>query len=197
MLVVTPVNVFRDPAAIELHPTVRRAAQLLIDADIPIIFVGSSVVREPEHIQRELGIVHPYLSDGGATLHIPYGYFGDGHAGSGTDWEMMTFVARDFGVEPPRGLEFLLHAYRIHRLDIVTIGFGVRSSDRFVLEHVDVPVIVRNRNIDQNQLKTAFPDAFVTTREGPPGWGEAILGGLAYEADEASMMGLCESLIPH
>jgi hypothetical protein len=197
ILVVTPVNVFRDPAAPELHPTVRRAAQLLIDADIPIIFIASSVVREPEHLQRELGIVHPYLSDGGTTLHIPYGYFGGGYAGAGTDWEMMTFVARGFGVEPPSGLQFLLQTYRIHRSDIVTIGFGVTSSDRFVLEHVDVPVIVRNRNIGQNQLQTSFPDAFVTHFEGPLGWGEAILGGLAYESDETGMMGSRGPIVPH
>jgi predicted mannosyl-3-phosphoglycerate phosphatase (HAD superfamily) len=188
MLVVTPVNAFRDPAATELHPAVRRAAQLLIDADIPIIFVASSVVREPEHIQRELGIVHPYLAGGGSTVHIPYGYFGGGYPGTGTDWEMMTFVARRLGVAPPSGLQFLLQIYRIHRPDIVTIGFAVTSSDRFVLECVDVPVIVRNRGTSQNQLQTSFPEAFVTHLEGPLGWGEAILGGLAYEADESRMM---------
>ena len=181
ILVVTPVNVFRDPASRELHPTVRQAAQVLIDADIPIIFVAPSAVREPERIQRELGIMEPYLSEGGATLHIPYGYFGGGYAGSETDWEMMTFVARGFGVEPPSGLQFLLQTYRMRRSDIVTVGLGVTSSDRFVLEHVDVPVIVRNRNIGQYQLQTSFPDAFVTHFEGPLGWGEAILGGLAYE----------------
>lgn len=188
MVVITPVNVVCDRRSTELHPTVRQAAQLLIDADIPIIFVSSSVARQAEHIQRELGIVHPYLSDGGTTLHIPYGYFGGGYAGSGTDWQMMTFVARDFGVAPPSGLQFLLQTYRIHRPDIVTIGFGVTLADRCVLEYVDVPVIVRNRNIAQNQLQTSFPDAFVTHFEGPLGWGEAILGGLAYESDETGMM---------
>ena len=188
MVVITPVNVVCDRRSAELHPTVRQAAQLLIDADIPIIFVSSSVARQAEHIQRELGIVHPYLSDGGTTLHIPYGYFGGGYAGSGTDWQMMTFVARDFGVAPPSGLQFLLQTYRIHRPDIVTIGFGVTLADRCVLEYVDVPVIVRNRNIAQNQLQTSFPDAFVTHFEGPLGWGEAILGGLAYESDETGMM---------
>jgi predicted mannosyl-3-phosphoglycerate phosphatase (HAD superfamily) len=189
-LVVTPVNVFRDPASSELHPTVRQAAQLLIDADIPIIFVAPSAIREPEHIQRELGIVHPYLSNGGATLHIPHGYFEGGCAGAGNrDWEMMTFVTQDFGLDAPSGgLQFLVQTYRTHRSDIVTVGFGVTSSDRFVLEYVDVPVIVRNRNIGQSQLQTSFPDAFVTHSEGPLGWGEAILGGLAYESDETRTM---------
>jgi predicted mannosyl-3-phosphoglycerate phosphatase (HAD superfamily) len=190
ILVVTPVNAFRDPGSSELHPTVRQAAQLLIDADIPIVFVASSAVREPEYIQRELGIVHPYLSNRGATLHIPHGYFEGGYAGSGKrDWEMMTFVARDFGLDAPGGgLQFLVQTYRTHRSDIVTIGFGVSSSDRYLLEHVQVPVIVRDRNVGQSQLQTSFPDAFVTDSEGPLGWGEAILGRLAYESDEPGMM---------
>jgi predicted mannosyl-3-phosphoglycerate phosphatase (HAD superfamily) len=197
MVVITPVNALCDHRSPELHPTVRQAAQLLIDADIPIIFVAPSVVREPEYLQRELGIVHPYLSDGGATLHIPYGYFVDGYAGAGTDWEMMTFVARGPGLEPPSAVQFLLQTYRIHRSGIVTIGFGVTSSDRFVLEHVDVPVIVRNRDFDQRQLRKTFPDAFMTTREGPLGWSEAILGGLAYESDETGMMGSRGPIVPH
>ena len=196
MVVVTPVNLLCDRGSAEFHPTVRQAAQLLIDADIPIILVARSVVREPEYIQRELGVVHPYLSNGGATLHIPYGYFGGGYAGPGADWEMMTFVARDPGVEPPSGVQFLLQTYRIHRSDIVTVGFGVTSSDRFVLEHVEVPVLVRNRHFDQRPLRKTFPDAFMTTLEGPLGWSEAILGGLAYEADETGMMAMREPVMP-
>jgi predicted mannosyl-3-phosphoglycerate phosphatase (HAD superfamily) len=185
------MKVFRDPASNELHPTVRQAAQLLIDADIPIILVAPSTIREPEHIQRELGIVQPYLSDGGATLHIPHGYFEGGCAGCGKqDWEMMTFMARDFGLDAPSGLRFLLETYRSHRSGIVTIGFGVTSSDRYLLEHVDVPVIVRDRNVDQCQLQVTFPDAFVTPSAGPLGWGEAILGRLAYESDETGMIAL-------
>jgi predicted mannosyl-3-phosphoglycerate phosphatase (HAD superfamily) len=198
ILVVTPMNVFRDPASGELHPAVRRAAQVLIDADIPIVFVASSAAREPERIQREFGIVHPYLSDSGATLHIPHGYFEGGDAGSGKDWEMMTFVARDVGFDAPSGLQFLLRAYRAYQSEILAIGFGVTSSDRFVLEHVDVPIIVRNRNIGQSQLHTSFPDAFVTHSEGPLGWAEAILGRLAYESDEARMMAQagCDRISP-
>jgi predicted mannosyl-3-phosphoglycerate phosphatase (HAD superfamily) len=183
------VDVFRDPVSRELYPTVRQAAQLLIDADIPIIFVAPSAVREPEHIQRELGVVHPYLSEGGATLHIPHDYFESGYGGSTKrDWAMMTFVGRDSGLDAPRGLRFLLETYRAYRSDILTIGFGVTSSDKYLLEQVDVPVIVRDRNIGQNQLQASFPDAFVTNAEGPLGWGEAILGPLAYESDRTGMM---------
>jgi predicted mannosyl-3-phosphoglycerate phosphatase (HAD superfamily) len=110
---------------------------------------------------------------------------------------MMTFLAKSFDAEPPSGLQFLVQSYRIHRSDIVTIGFGATSSDRFVLEHVDVPVIIRDQHRDQNQLRRTFPEAFVTTRHGPLGWGEAILGGLAYESDETGMMGLRAPIAPY
>jgi hypothetical protein len=52
-------------------------------------------------------------------------------------------------------------------------------------------------DVAQNQLQTSFPDAFVTTREGPLGWSEAILGGLAYQSDETGMMILREPVTPH
>lgn len=169
MVVVTPMNLFRESG--KFHPTVRRAVQLLIDSDIPIVLVASRAVREAEEVQRELGIVGPYLSGGGTALHVPDGYFGESQRG------------------PSGALEDLLKAYRRHRPDIVIIGFGATWSDRFLLGHVNVRVIVRDGYIDQSQLRQAFPDAFVTNSEGSLGWGEAILGRLAYEADETGMMG--------
>jgi predicted mannosyl-3-phosphoglycerate phosphatase (HAD superfamily) len=190
MVVVTPVSVFRDRESLELHATVRQAAELLIESDIPIVLVGACGIREPEDIQRELGIVAPFLSGGGATVHVPDGYFsGTRTISANKNWEMVTFRSPDFDDNPSGGLGVLLETYRTHRSDIVVIGFGVRWSDRFLLRAVDVPVIIRNGHIDQSQLRKTFPDAFVTNSKGPLGWGEAILGRLAYESDETGMMG--------
>jgi predicted mannosyl-3-phosphoglycerate phosphatase (HAD superfamily) len=190
MVVVTPVNVFCDPKSGGLQPMVRQAVQVLIDADIPIILVASDGVREVQNIQCELGIIAPFLSGGGATLHVPDNYFAETQRDTGTsDWNTMPFGLPDAVRSPARGLRTLLEAYRRHRSDIVIIGFGLTWADRLLLGLADVAVIVRGRHIDQTTLRQTFPQAYVTLATGSLGWGEAILGQLAYERDETGMMG--------
>ena len=102
---------------------------------------------------------------------------------------MVTFGSSDVGDNPPAGLRVLLDTYRTQQAGTITIGFAMTWSDRMLLRAVDVPVIVRNGHTDQEQLRNMFPDAFLTSAEGPFGWAEAILGRLAYELDGTSMMG--------
>jgi mannosyl-3-phosphoglycerate phosphatase len=54
-----------------------------------------------------------------------------------------------------------------------TIGLGDSFNDVALLQTIDVPVIVRSRDV--STLLQRIPNAFVTDHEGPEGWNEAIL----------------------
>ena len=56
------------------------------------------------------------------------------------------------------------------------VGIGATWPDRVMLRHVHVPVVVRSQLIDQGELRSRFPHAYVTNAFGPRGWSEAILG---------------------
>jgi predicted mannosyl-3-phosphoglycerate phosphatase (HAD superfamily) len=178
IVVVTSLECILDAKSGWVASTVQQTTHTLTDHDIPLVLISTRGPRELRRVQRELGIVAPFLSDGGHTLHIPFGYFpGQQTSPEEGEWEIFEFKER--GAAPQqalRAVRTLLAKYRQHRPDMVAIGLGSAWSDRLLLQSVDVPVIVRHTGIDQKALERACPEAFVTLAEGPAGWSEAILG---------------------
>lgn len=126
-------------------------------------------------LQKELGVVVPFIADTGRTLHIPRGYFArsprrtSGRAGN---WDVIEFT-------PPSiedALDVLLYVAAGERGAPLLVGVGASWPDHVLLRHVHIPVVVRSRLVDQEELREQFPHAYVTDAVGPQGWSEAILG---------------------
>jgi mannosyl-3-phosphoglycerate phosphatase len=77
-----PIVVFSDlddslfePHAFSVDASARRALNRLEHQQIPLVFSSSRTRAEIELIHQELGINHPFVSEGGAAVFLPRGYF--------------------------------------------------------------------------------------------------------------------------
>ena len=125
-------------------------------------------------IQRELGLREPFIAELGRALYVPRGHFGDlaGSASRPGDWDIFEFA-------PPsveEAIDTLMWLYRVSGDSPLLVGVGASWSDRLLLRHVDVPVVIAADTVDHRQLRDHFPEAYVTTTSGPGGWCEAMLG---------------------
>jgi mannosyl-3-phosphoglycerate phosphatase len=152
----------------------RMALDVLATRGVPIVLMSYGESGAVEELQRELGLVQPFICDGGSTLYIPRGYFEelDGLTSGDDAWETFHFGVPD----PARAVRLLSSLFNVRGEDILTIGFGSDWTDRLLLAAVDVPIIVRDAEHDQRRLLQRFPGAYVTTANGPAGWSEAVLG---------------------
>jgi predicted mannosyl-3-phosphoglycerate phosphatase (HAD superfamily) len=155
----------------------RGALNLLLARGIPVVLLSHGDAGEVQDLQRELGLLQPFICEGGASLYIPRGYFEelDGLASGDDTWEIFEFGVRD----PARAVRLLSSLYSVRGEDVLTIGFGCDWSDRALLAAVHVPVVVRADTEDQARLLRRVPGAYVTTATGPAGWSEAVLGSTA------------------
>jgi len=155
----------------------REALVLLADRGIPVVLVSDRTPRELTSLQRELGLRHPFVCEGGAALYVPRGYFPEfSRLGEPRRrWDVVRF-------QPPRdagdAIRLLISLYRASAGSVVIVGLGDDWTDREMLREVDVPVIVRNHAVDQTRLVRKMPAAYVTRAPGPAGWSEAILGSV-------------------
>jgi predicted mannosyl-3-phosphoglycerate phosphatase (HAD superfamily) len=152
----------------------RAALDLLRDRGVPVVLMSHGPADAVQALQAELGLLQPFICDGGATLYIPRGYFEelDGLAAGDDSWEVFHFGARD----PARAVRLLGSLYAVRENDILTIGFGCRWADRALLAAVNVSIIVRDGSGEYDRLLRHIPGAYVTTAAGPAGWTEAVLG---------------------
>lgn len=179
----TPIVVVTTIDGILRHPLTgscgeaRAALDLLAQQSIPVVLLSHGDPGPVQELQRELGLVEPFLCEGGATLYIPRGYFEelDGLTAGDAAWEVFEFGVRD----PGRALRLLASLYSVRGEDILTIGFGCTWSDRSLLAAVDVPIVVRQAEVDPGRLLRRFPSAYLTEATGPAGWSEAVLGSAA------------------
>jgi hypothetical protein len=124
-------------------------------------------------IQRELGIRHPFISDGGAALHIPAGYFCGTIAGAAVDG----YETIDFGVRRlAHALRLLIALFRACPVSPLVVGIGFEWRDRVMLREVDVPIVVRDAVVDQTALLRNVPRAYLTDACGDGGLLEAVFG---------------------
>jgi hypothetical protein len=144
---------------------------------IPVVLVSDDDAAAVAEAQGRLGLRQPFISGGGAALHVPEGYFEQMPAAdrpSGDGWSVLEFLEDDRPADYSRAVRLLLLLYWANRDD----GRVVAVTDRHpgLLEHADIPIIVRNPGIDQQGLRQGCPGAYVTQGTGGAGWAEAILG---------------------
>jgi len=120
-------------------------------------------------LQRQLGIRHPFISGGGTALHIPHGYF---CGTSDEGYETIDFGARRLG----HALRLLIALFRTMPVAPVVVGIGFEWRDRVLLREVDVPVVIRDRVVDQSGLLRNVPNAYLTYGCGDEGLAEVVFG---------------------
>lgn len=152
----------------------RVALDLLAASEIPTVLLSHGGPDDVQALQRELGLRHPFICDGGALFYVPRGYFAelDGLASGDEDWEVFTFGVAD----PSRAIRLLTSLFSVRGEEVLTIGFACDWRDRALLATVDVPVVVRNGSPEQHRLVRRVPGAYLTDASGPAGWCEAVLG---------------------
>ena len=157
------------------HET-RAALRMLAQRDIPLVFTSSRPPSELLALQGELNLRYPFVAGGGASLHIPAGYFpeltriGAQHHG----WNVVEFKVPEAG----HAIRLLASLYRLCSEEVVIVGLADAVQHRALLHAADVPVIVRTDSADQQALLREMPSAYLTIAVGPAGWSEAILGSV-------------------
>ncbi len=152
----------------------RIALEMLASRGIPVVLMAQDGAAAVQSLQCDLLLRQPFICEGGATLHIPRGYFAelDGLTAGDESWETFEFGVRD----PVRAIRLLASLFSVRGQEILTVGFGSEWADRALLAAVDVPVVVRSDEADQDKLLRRVPGAYLTSAMGPAGWNEAILG---------------------
>jgi predicted mannosyl-3-phosphoglycerate phosphatase (HAD superfamily) len=154
----------------------RAALTMLAQRDIPLVLTSSRSSSELLALQHELNIRYPFVAGGGASLHIPAGYFPElTRIGAQRDgWNIVEFKAPEAG----HAIRLLMSLYRLCSDGVVIVALADTAGHRVLLHAADVQVIVRNDNADQQALLREMPSAYLTTAVGPAGWSEAILGSV-------------------
>ena len=157
------------------HET-RAALRLLRQRDIPLVLTSACPPADVLALQRELAIRYPFVANGGASLHIPAGYFPEltriGAQAAG--WNIVEFKVPEAG----HAIRLLMSLYRLCSEEVVIVALADTAQHRVLLHEADVAVIVRNDHVDQRGIRRDMPSAYLTTAEGPAGWSEAILGSV-------------------
>jgi predicted mannosyl-3-phosphoglycerate phosphatase (HAD superfamily) len=157
-------------------PETRAALKMLAQRDVPLVFTSSRPAAEMLALQSELNIRYPFVAGGGASLHIPAGYFPEvTRIGAHRDgWNVIEFKVPEAG----HAIRLLMSLYRLCSDGVVIVALADTAQHRVLLHGADVPVIVRTNNADQQALLREMPSAYLTTAVGPAGWSEAILGSV-------------------
>jgi predicted mannosyl-3-phosphoglycerate phosphatase (HAD superfamily) len=175
MVVVTDVDgTLRDPRTQSLAPA-DLALSTLEAHGVPVVLAGTGPAEALVALQDQLGLLHPFVCRDTAEIHIPRGYFSHPSVPrpATRTWEVIEIGPCESQARAVRLLRSLYRSWNDH---VILIGLGDDWSDRFLLQEVDVPIVVRNETVDQVALIQQLPHAFVTRESGPAGWAEAILG---------------------
>jgi predicted mannosyl-3-phosphoglycerate phosphatase (HAD superfamily) len=153
--------------------TLAEARPLLQElAGSALVLCSNRGAKELRALQRELAIREPFISDGGAALHIPQGYF-CGTSVASTDG----FETIDFGVRRlAHAVRLLVALYRACPDPPLVVGIGFEWRDRVLLHEVDLPVVIRDSAVDQSGLLRNVPNAYLTDATGDDGLAEVVLG---------------------
>lgn len=143
---------------------------------VRLVCVSRSPAAYIRQVQCELGIVEPFICDGGAAVHVPNRYVAatepldhrveckfEIFRFSPPDRAAAVTLVRDLFVANCRG-------------EPVTIGIGCDCDDYGVLAVVDIPIVVRDAVNDQSMLMRHIPGVYVTSATGSEGWAEALRG---------------------
>ena len=174
MVVFTAIDGILRPQDRGACAEVRVALDLLCEREVPVVLMSHGEAPPVQQLQQDLGLLEPFICEGGSALYIPRGYFEelDGLSAGDDRWEVFHFGVRD----PARAVRLLASLFCVRGEDVLTIGFGCGWADRALLAAVNVPIVVRNGSEDQMRLLRRIPGAYLTTATGPAGWSEAVLG---------------------
>lgn len=261
------IVVFADPERTLLdhraHPCVPwcPALRVLADHQVPLVLCSSRTRAELEVIQQEFRFRHPFISESGAAVYLPRGYFSHGlETGGRSGYDVIAFggphqrvvetlryaaaaqaidvrgfhdmsvqevadecrltlaearlaqlreydepfriLSKDqavhnrlfgalrrvgmrcvtsgefhhvsLGADVRRSVQSLRSLYRHQFGRVLTVGVSTGHTDR-LLREVDVPIVVRDPEIDVTSVLRTVPTARVTSQAGSAGWHEAIL----------------------
>jgi predicted mannosyl-3-phosphoglycerate phosphatase (HAD superfamily) len=152
------------------------AVRTLISHGVPLILASAGHPEEVRAAQASLGVHAPFISSGGAELHVPGGYFEEmlRRPPRSHDWNVIEFAHVRNAPDFSKSIQLLLLLYWNHREDGLVVG--VSDRDEPILTHADVAILVRNPALDQQRLRAAVPHAYYTSAAGIAGWAEGILG---------------------
>ena len=168
------------PAGAAPVDAAKHVGELLRTFAVPVVFITDQAPAEMMQLQHELGVRHPFIAGGGAELYVPKGYFPDvldNESDGDSEWQLLHLQAR--GGDAGDAVRLLMALYRFGDDPVLFVGLAENWKHRALLRAVDVPVIVRNDDVDQMRLLRSIPDAYVTVAAGAAGWTEAILGAAA------------------
>jgi hypothetical protein len=145
---------------------------------VPLILASTAPGGRTREWQQALALRHPFISDGGAALHIPDGYFDAllGLRPATSDWHVVEIAKNGPRPSFATAIKLLLGLFWARRSDGLVVSVTDRHPDLLVA--ADVPIVVRNPAIDQRDLCHSVPAAYVTNATGCAGWAEGILGSL-------------------
>jgi predicted mannosyl-3-phosphoglycerate phosphatase (HAD superfamily) len=141
-------------------------------AGSPLVLCSGRPAADVRGLQRQVGIRHPFISDGGAVLHIPDGYFCGTAGGADDGFETIDFGVRRLG----HAVRLVIALFRTRPVAPLVVGIGFDWRDRVLLREVDVPVVIRDPAIDQSALLRNVPNAYLTEACGDDGLAEVIFG---------------------
>ena len=137
-----PIVVFSDlddslfePHAFSVDASARRALSRLEHQEIPLVFSSSRTRAEIELIHQELGINHPFVSEGGSAVFLPRGYFAFRAAES---IDVSGYDMIPFG-RPYAEVVTALH-HSAGRLGVSVLGFSDMSVAEVALDY-EVPLL--------------------------------------------------------
>jgi len=161
----------------------QRTVRNLASRQVPVVLVSTGPAQDILVAQTSLGVREPFICGGGRLLYVPVEYFGDlGTVGVRRDqWRVVEFPAPD---DRGAAVCLLVSLYRMSNEEIVVAGLGRESADSVVLQHVEVPIVVRHDRIDQTVLMRELPSAHRTSAEALSGWVEAVFGTADGTIDE-------------
>ena len=145
---------------------------------VPLILASTASAAAMGEWQQALRIRHPFISGGGAALHIPSDYFEAllGFQSATNDWHVVEIAVSGPDPSFATAIRVLLGLFWTRRSDGLVVAVTDRHPD--LLAAADVPIIVRNPILDQRDLRRCVPAAYVTNATGCAGWAEGILGSL-------------------
>jgi predicted mannosyl-3-phosphoglycerate phosphatase (HAD superfamily) len=177
LLILTCVDGALRDSAIGSCAAATETIRALASRGVAVVLTSYHSVDELLALEKEVGVMLPFIAANGRSLHIPRGYFGRPPLAAtrriGT-WDVIEFA-------PPSledALDVLLQVGANDRGAPLLVGVGASWPDHLLLRHVDIPVVVRSAIVDQHALRVCFPHAYVTDAVGAQGWSEAILGSI-------------------
>lgn len=110
----------------------KEAIEKLLDDEIPLIFTTSKTKNEAEILQKEVGILEPFIVENGAALFIPQGY-------QELDFSFLESYENYWMY--PLGLSYaeVLAFYNEHKEQFGMFGFSDMSVEE-VAEHTGLPI---------------------------------------------------------